>query len=286
MLNAWFYAHKTWQIGLVVDSALILVALVGLRVFHRLVAWRHREHDTAMVGLSYALAGGLYAVMLAFVAAATFETMDKSEGIASEEANSLSSLIFDSGGLGSSTASKVRREIDDYIEVVTKKEWPDQKIYRMDPRNFAEGWNILARINTDLATFEPATDGQATVQLEMEHAVNDLFTSRRTRLLAARQHLPAAIWQMLIFGAGLVAIYLYLFGPYSFRIHVAVTAMTMLSIGVVMTLIIAQDYPFRGIVSVDSESYSEVQEVAEHVFHGKATAPHSSEQSNNPSVER
>jgi hypothetical protein len=59
MLNQWFYAHKTWQIGTVVDLALILAALAGLFIFHRLVEWRHREEDTAMVGLSYALSGGL-----------------------------------------------------------------------------------------------------------------------------------------------------------------------------------------------------------------------------------
>jgi hypothetical protein len=267
MLNQWFYSHTTWQVGTAICLALILVPLLGLFLFHRMVPWQHREEDTAMVGLSYALCGGLYAVMLAFVAVGTYETMDRSTTIASDEANSLGSIAFDSAGLPGDLGTHVREDVNRYIDIVTKKEWPCQKAYRMDPRNFEEGWGQIRHISLDLASFEPATPGQGTVKAEMEHVINELFASRRTRLLAATQHLPNAVWQMLIFGLGLVAVYVYLFGPHSYRIHMAVTALTMLSIGLVFTLVIALDYPFRGDVSVDDDAYIGVQEVAEHVFH-------------------
>jgi hypothetical protein len=191
MLNHWFYSHPTWEVGAAVCLALIVIPLIGLFFFHRMVPWHRREADTQMVGLSYALCGGLYAVMLAFVAVGTFETMDKSAGIASDEANSLSGLAFDSGGLGPEASVRVREEVNQYIDVVTKKEWPSQQAYRMEAANYEEGWAILRRISLDLASFEPATQGQATVKLEMEHAVNDLFASRRTRLLAATAHLAS-----------------------------------------------------------------------------------------------
>jgi len=273
MLNEWFYTHKTWQVGFAIDLTLVLVALIGLYIFHRLVAWHHREQDTAMIGLSYALCGGVYAVMLAFVAANTFETMDRSATIASEEANSLSSLLFDSAGLGKETSVQVRDDVEHYIDVVTKKEWPAQRAYHMEAANFEEGWSTVRKISVELADFEPKSPGQATVKLETEHAINDLFSSRRMRLLAATQHLPGAIWVMLVLGLGMVAIYVFLFGPHSFKIHVAVTVMTMLSVGFVFTLVVAEDYPFRGVVSVDSEAYSGVKEVAEHIFHQKEDAP-------------
>ncbi|MEI9974294.1 MAG: hypothetical protein WDO73_20935 [Ignavibacteriota bacterium] len=245
---------------------LVIVALIGLRFFHGWVPWHKREEDTSMVGLSYALCGGLYAVMLAFVAVGVFETMDRTSAIASEEANALGSLTFDSPGLPGEVGVQVREDIDRYIEIVTKKEWPSQRAYQMDPHNFAEGWSQVRRINLDLADFEPATQGQATVKAEMEGVVNELFAARRTRLLAANQHLPNAVWQMLIFGLVLVIVYVYLFGPHSYRMHMAVTTLTMLSIGFVFTLVIALDYPFRGDVSVDSEAFTGVKEVAEHIF--------------------
>lgn len=270
MLNAWFYAHKTWQTGFVVDGTLVIIALIGLYIFHRWVDWENREQDTAMVGLSYALCGSVYAVLLAFVAGNTFENMERSKGIASEEANSLTALIFDSAGLDKDIALQLRGEVDHYIDTVTKKEWPAQKLYHMEDANFEEGWATIRRISLELAAFEPKSQGQATVKLEMEHDVNDLFSARRLRLLAATQHLPAAIWTMLLVGLGIVSVYVFLFGPHSYRIHMAVTVLTVLSVGVVFTIVIAEDYPFRGIVSVSSEDYVAVKEVANIVFHTNA----------------
>jgi hypothetical protein len=124
----------------------------------------------------------------------------------------------------------------------------------------------VRRIGLDLSKFEPSTPGQVTVKAEMMRVVNELFSARRARLLAANAHLPDPVWQMLIFGVGLVAIYVYLFGPHSFKIHMAVTAMTMLSIGLCFTLIIALDYPFRGDLSVDDDAYLGVKEVSERAF--------------------
>ncbi len=73
MLNHWFYSHPTWEVALAVCSVMILVPLAGLYLFHRLVDRNAREEDTAMVGLSYALCGSIYTVLLAFVAVGTYE---------------------------------------------------------------------------------------------------------------------------------------------------------------------------------------------------------------------
>jgi membrane protease YdiL (CAAX protease family) len=273
MLNDWFYSHSTWEVAAAVCSVLVILPLIGLFIFHRLVNWNAREEDTTMVGLSYALCGGIYAVVLAFVAVGVYEAMDKSTAIASEEANSLGSLAFDSAGLPAELAVRVRADVDKYIDIVTKKEWRSQQAYKMEERNYEEGWVQVRRISLDLADFEPATPGQATVKGEMVHVINELFSARRARLLAANAHLPDAVWQMLIFGLGLVIVYVYLFGPHSYKIHMAVTGMTMLSIGLVFSLIIALDYPFRGELSVDDEAYVGVRQVSGRAFESAEAAP-------------
>ena len=99
MLNNWFYSHSTYASMALVCGTLVLVALASLFAFHRLVNWHAREKDTAMVGLSYALAGGIYAVVISFVAVGVYESMDRSEAIVAAEANAVMSLAFDSAGL-------------------------------------------------------------------------------------------------------------------------------------------------------------------------------------------
>jgi len=266
MLNHWFYSHSTWEVAVAVCSVVVLLPLLGLFLFHRLVDWNIREEDTSMIGLSYALCGGIYAVVLAFVAVGTYEAMDKSSTIAADEANSLGGLAFDSAGLPSKLGARVREDVNKYIDVVTQKEWPSQQAYHMEEKNYEEGWAQIRRIGLDLASFEPATPGETTVKAEMLRTSDDLFSARRARLLAANAHLPDAVWQMLIFGLVLVAVYVYLFGPHSYKIHMAVTALTMLSIGLVFTLIIALDYPFRGDLSVDDDAYLGVKEVSTRAF--------------------
>jgi hypothetical protein len=262
MLNAWFYSHPIWEVVLAVCGVMVVVALAGLAVFHRLVNWKAREKDTAIIGLSYALAGGVYAVVIAFVAVGVYAAMDKADAVASAEANSLSSLVFDSAGLPADLGVRVRNDVEAYVDTVVNKEWPSQKAYRMEEGNFAEGWALLRRIGVDLASFEPANTGQATVKVEMIRGVNEAFGARSARLLAANAHLPDATWQMMICGLVLVTVYLYLFGPHSFKIHMAVTALTMVTIGLVFSLIIALDYPFRGDLSVDDEAFRGLKEIA------------------------
>jgi len=277
MLNEWFYSHSTWTVAAAICSVLLIIPLAGLYFFHRWVNWHDREVDTSMTGLSYALCGGVYAVVLAFVAVGTYESMDKSAAIASEEANSLGSLAFDSAGLPKELAEHVRADVNEYIDTVTKKEWPSQQAYHMEERNYEEGWTQVRRIGLDLTRFEPANEGQATVKAEMVRAANDLFSARRARLLAANAHLPDAVWQMLIVGLVLVIFYVYLFGPHSFKIHMAVTALTTLSIGLVLTLIVAMDYPFRGDLCVDDEAFLGVKEVSLRAFSEEKEKPAASE---------
>ena len=266
MLNNWFYSHPTWQVIIAVCGVLLVIALLGLIPFHRLVNWRVRENDTSMIGMSYALAGGIYAVVLAFVAVGTYQSMDRATAIASEEADALSSLAFISAGLPAELGAHVRADLNDYIDIVTKKEWPRQQVYDVDGAHYAEGWANLRKISIEMASFEPATPGGATAKLEMEHGINDLFSARRARLLAATAHLPDAIWQMLIAGLVLIVFYMYMFGPQSYRIHMSVVGLTVVSIGLVFSLIIALDYPFRGDLSVGNSAYTGVRHIVAHVF--------------------
>ena len=157
MLNNWFYSHSIWEVAAAVCFVTVVLPLVGLYFFHKVVPWNVREEDTSMVGLSYALCGGIFAVVLAFVAVGVYEAMDKTTATAAAEANSLCSLVFDSAGMPKEVGSRIREEVDQYIDTVTEREWPSQQAYHMEESNFEQGWNQVRQINTEIAAWEPAT---------------------------------------------------------------------------------------------------------------------------------
>ena len=274
MLNAWFYSNPNWLVMLVVCGVLVAVSLVAVLLTQRFVPWELREKDTKMVGLSYALAGGIYAIVISFVAVGVYEAMDKAQALATAEANSLSSMLFDSAGLPPALAAQVRADVGAYIDTVTKKEWPAQQAYQMDDRNFELGWAQVRKISQDLATYEPTTMGQEIMKKEMIGNADNLFSERRSRILAAGEHLPDAIWQMAIAGLALVIFFLCLFGPKSAWMHLATTGLTVFAIGLIFALIIALDYPFRGQLSVDDDAYVSAKDLGAELFTPeKAEAP-------------
>jgi hypothetical protein len=258
MVN-FLYSHPTWLVGLVVIGVCTGISLVGLVIFHRLVDVHVRHKDTETVGLTYAIVAVVYAVLIAFIVVGVWETFAKGDEIATAEANKLSNLMFDSAGLPPSLGLKVLGDINAYTEVVIKKEWPAQQAGDMGEKVFEEGWTVLGRLSTELAVFEPPTPGQNVMKAEMLRAVNDLVKARRSRILAAGEHLPEVVWQILLVAGAVAVFYTYLFGAHTFRIHMAITGLISATISLVFVLIIALDYPFRGDVSVADDAFVSVQ---------------------------
>jgi hypothetical protein len=256
------YSHPTWEVGLVVIGIWTGLALAGLWIFERLVDLKTRQKDTDTVGLTFAIVAVVYAVLIAFIVVDVFETSAKGEQIATAEANKLSNLMLDSSGLPPQVAEGVRSDLDQYIDIVVKSEWPSQRAGKLSDAVFEPGWTVLAHLSTRLAVFEPTTMGQNVNKGEMLHTINDLIKARRSRILAAGEHLPLVVWQILLLAGAVAVGYTYLFGAHSFGIHMAITGLISATIALVFVLIIALDYPFRGEVSVGDEAFVNVKATA------------------------
>ena len=262
MLTDFLYSHPTWEIGLLVIGVWTGLSLLGLYIFERVVDVHLRHKDTETVGLTYAIVAVVYAVLLAFIVVDVFETFNRSDSIATAEANKLSNLMLDSAGLPPRVAEPVRADIAKYIDIVVKSEWPSQRAGKLSDALYEPGWDVLAHLNAQLAEFEPATLGQNVNKAEMLRGINDLIKARRGRILAAGEHLPGVVWQILLLAGAVAVVYTYLFGAHNFRIHLAITGLIAATIALVFVLIITLDYPFRGEVSVSDEAFVNIKATA------------------------
>jgi Protein of unknown function (DUF4239) len=268
VLINFFYSHPTWEVGVLVIGVWTGLALIGLYIFHRSVDVHVREKDTETVGLTYAIVAVIYAVLIAVIVVDVWETFSKADEIAAAEANKLSNLMLDTAGLPTPAAGEVRADINKYLDIVIKVEWPSQQRGKLDEAVFEPGWAALGHLSTQLAVFDPATMGQNATKAEMLRAVNELIKARRNRILAAGAHLPEIVWGILLIGGAVAVVYTYLFGAHSFWIHLAITGLISGSIALVFVLLIALDYPFRGDVSVSDEAFVNVRTTM-----GSALAP-------------
>jgi hypothetical protein len=262
VLVDFLYSHPTWQIGLIVIAIWTGISLAGLWFFQRFVDVNIRHKDTETVGLTYAIVATIYAVLIAFMVVDVFETYQKGDAIATAEANKLSNLMLDCAGLSPQIAAAIRSDIDKYIDIVIKTEWPSQRAGKLGNAVFEPGWTVLAQLSARLARLEPATSGENVNKAEMMRAMNDLIKARRSRILAAGEHLPWVVWQILVLGGVVSVVYTYLFGAQSFGIHLAITGLIAATIALVFVLIIALDYPFRGEVSVSPDAFVSLKATA------------------------
>jgi len=259
MLAGWIYNHPTWLVGSLIVGLFVLISCIGLVIVHRLVPVKTRRSHNDIVGFTIAVVGVVYAVLLAFIAVATWETFRKSDNVVADEASYVGDVFRNTIGVPDDLARKLRGHLNEYIDVVIHQEWPAQQEGRLEEASWQRGWDILADVHFDIARFRPANAGEAVLQGQLLRSLNRLYDARRGRLLAAAEHVTPVVWWIIALGAMLTVSFSYLFGPPNFKMHAIITGMLAASLAVVMVLIVALDYPFRGSLSVSDEAFLAVR---------------------------
>ena len=256
MIADFIYGTPTWLWGTTFVVLLDAIACGGLFLFHRLMHLDLRRAHNELTGYSVAVISVTYAVLLAFIAIATWESFTNSEQIVDREADCVGSIYRDTQGLPSEMGEEIRKDIREYVDTVIRVEWPIQQAGRLP----TQGWEPLRRVHSAIVTMQPATRGEAIIQAELLRTLNLLYGARGSRLSAVQGHIPEVIWWVIFLGGAIITSYTYLFGFDDLRMHLVTTAAVSTSMALVIVLIIALDWPFRGAVSVTPDALIKTEE--------------------------
>ncbi|MBF6559905.1 MAG: DUF4239 domain-containing protein [Candidatus Binataceae bacterium] len=256
MILNWIYGSPTWLWGTVFVALFAGIACGGLIVFHRLVHVEVRRTHNELTGFTIAIISVTYAVLLAFIAIATWDSFSEAALVVDNEADYVGSIYRDTQGLPASMGESIRNDTRQYLETVITDEWPVQRRGRTP----SQGWEPLRKIHSAIVTMQPVNLGEMVIQAELLRTLNELYRARASRLSAAQGHIPSVIWWIIFVGGVLTTGYTYLFGFHDFRMHLAMTASVAISLALVIVLIIALDWPFRGKVSVSPAAFITVQQ--------------------------
>ncbi|MGO9266293.1 MAG: hypothetical protein ACLQBA_15675 [Candidatus Binataceae bacterium] len=256
MLLNWIYGNPTWLWGTVFVAVVTGGACAGLAVFHRFVHLETRRTHNELTGFIVAVISVTYAVLLAFIAIATWDSFTTAAQLVDDEADYVGAIYRDTQGLPESSGQEIRTDAREYVDTVVHDEWPQQQI-GVTP---TQGWAPLRRIHRAIVTMQPANLGQAVIQAELLRTLNQLYRARASRLSAAQGHIPVLIWWVIFFGAALTVLHMYFFGFPHFGMHLAMTASVTMSLTLVIVLIIALDWPFRGKVSISPDAFVNVEQ--------------------------
>jgi uncharacterized membrane protein YraQ (UPF0718 family) len=256
-MHVWIHNHALWEIGLVMVLLSVLLSWAGLYAFSRTVALAVRREHNDVAGFVSALVGVVFAVLLAFVAVATWERFDAGDRLAETEADLVASLYRDSATVEAPMGPEIRQRLSDYLDTVIEREWPAQQAGHA-PR--PEPSETLTRLDHAIEAVDPKTLGQADVDAALLRDLNQFYAARRARLIAADTGIPNEIWAILVIGSFITVAISYFFGMHSVRMHYALTGTLAASLALVLVLILALDWPFQGEVSIGSEAYAAVRD--------------------------
>ncbi len=256
MIVDWIYNNPTWLWGTILIVIFVAVACCGLLIFHRLVHVSLRRAHNDLAGFTFAIVGVLYAVLLAFIAIATWESFSRASDIVENESDYVGGMYLDTAGLPDAKGQEIRNALAKYVSVVVEVEWPIQRTGKTPD----QGWNPLRDLATAIATINPQTQGEAVIEAEMLKTWNEIYNARSARLSAVQGHIPGVIWAIVFFGAAITTGYTYFFGYERFGMHLAMTGTLAATLALIIVMIIALDWPFRGEISVSAEPFIMTQQ--------------------------
>lgn len=235
--------------------ALSLAALMGVRSRVPLEQLKE-QHDVAAA--CFAVVGGLYGIVLAFVLVSSWERFEEARERAEVEADALADLYRHSSALPAPIDSQLRGLVLAYAHAVIDDEWPAMSENRPSTRSttlFNEMWSML------LAA-PPGDAKQVVIFQNTLGKMDDFSDARRDRLLYARVGLPSIVWAFLVSSGVVTIAFSYFFGLRQIASQMLMTAALAGTIGAALVLIAEMQTPFSGSVRVAPYGFEQLLAVA------------------------
>jgi hypothetical protein len=236
--------------GVLVIGGICLISLGGLELVERLVPAQTRKQHNDVAGFIYAALGVIYAVLLALVVIAVWESFQAADETVEQEANALAEIAWLGNRLPEPEGSHIQELCRSYAEEVVHKEWPlmeqGKAPLMTQTKGTPAGWTLIDDIRANLQDFQPHTKADEQLYAEGLDQVQRLADARRMRLVAAEEGLPAVLWSVLIFGGVAAVGFTYLFGLENTWAHRLMVVTLAAVIGLVLFTIGAMEHPFSG----------------------------------------
>jgi hypothetical protein len=241
--------------GVILGIATIVIsvagALLGLIVVRRRVPLHVLKEQHEVAGVSFAVIGGFYGVLLAFVLVTSSERLERARANTELEANALGELYRQAAGIPEPQRGALRATIVAYARSVMDFEWPAMEKDALSPHTqqlYADIWTAVLGV--------PAEDPKSVALFQcMLEKLDDFGEARRYRVLYMDTGLPPAIWSFLVAFGVITVAFTYFFGMPRLLSQAIITVVLTTTIAFTLFIIWEMQTPFSGIVHVSDHAF-------------------------------
>jgi hypothetical protein len=259
-MPSWLYEITPLQAALIMVVFIEAVSLFGLFLARRFVIPRLHYSEgvnDAISGTVQAI-GVFYGITVGLIAVGVWNTHTSAAELVSRESTAIATLYRDISGYPQPVRDELRAKLREYTVFIIEQAWPAQQ--KGHGQTLDSGRIIMDDFQSTLYTFEPATPGQVALHGETLQAYNHLLEYRRLRIDAVGSGLSAVMWAVIWVGAIISIGVAYFFKIEDAKLHAVLVSLMGGFLAIVLFMIIINDKPFYGSVSISSDPYKLILE--------------------------
>lgn len=259
-MPTWLYDVAPPIAALIIVAFIELAALMGLVLVRRYLIPRLHYHEGANDAVSGTVQaiGVFYGITVGLIAVGVWNTSSNAAELVSKEATAIGALYRDVSGYPSPLREDLRTKLREYTVFVIEQAWPAQK--KGQGQMVDSGTLLLDEFQYKLFAFQPGNVSQSLLHGETLRAYNNLIEYRRLRIDAVGGGLSKVMWAVIWVGAAISIGIAYFFNIPDIKLHAILVALMGGFLAMVLFMIIINDKPFYGVVSVAPDPYKLILE--------------------------
>jgi hypothetical protein len=227
-------------------------AFAGVTGVRRILRRGRRAGHNDVCGAIFQTGGTLYAVFLAFLVVAVWQSHDAAHANVAEEASLLCTLYRGSTAMPQQEGAALRADIRRYTHAVIADEWPIQAQSGGAAESARSAGLAMFRLfgQPQAAAANPAID-QTALGL-----IAQIQADRNKRTLQAGETLSPLIWVTAVANGLLVLIISFFLETDRVSIHVALSGLLAVMIATLLSVVFILDRPFGGLMPLQPDAFA------------------------------
>jgi hypothetical protein len=239
-------------IFVLLGGAITGVATFLFRRFGRVNVLKSHNQVT---GFLFSAIASFYALLLGFTVYSVWGQLNVTQTNVSKEGSSAFGLYRDIKFYPDTIESqKMMILYLDFVYNVIDDEFPKMSI-RQPSQKTLESFN---KVFYKMERLSPNTQNELQLAAEMFHHLNELATYRGLRTASVEMEIPTPIWWPMILGALIVIFCAMLLDIENSNIHVGLTSLLGVFIGMFFFIIIILDHPYTSSLGIHPDSYMQI----------------------------
>ncbi len=232
---------SSWLECFLIIGLSTVLSVAGMCLVRKRVSRAALEACHEVAGFLLAIVGTLYAILVGMIVVSSQAKVDQASAMAVSESNTLSNMFHLSNTFSQPSKHEIRQSIHAYAEAAFAQDW--SKVEEgLEKEETVAPYRSLWKAVTG---FKPEGENQKECYSLMLENLEELSSSRKYRMVAAKGTLPPVLWAVLIAGGIMIVLFTYFFFLESLLAQILMTACVAIFLSMNVYLIYICQNPYR-----------------------------------------